>query len=204
MRPDIVPGARLPDYELPDQTGKHRKLSELQGDDPLVLVLSRGHFCPKDQRQHRNLVELWPELRVSYVRLVTISTSNLLETNEWRDGLGAQWPFLCDPGRKVQKDLDIQEYTDPHHDPMIPHTLVLAPGLEVFRIYLGYWYLGRPSNEELRADLRAVTRRIRPDWDPTDPALREAWARGEKARFWPYGRSLREVIAGDQPAPRKA
>ena len=204
MRPDIVPGARLPDYELPDQTGKHRKLSELQGDDPLVLVLSRGHFCPKDQRQHRNLVELWPELRVSYVRLVTLSTSNLLETNEWRDGLGAQWPFLCDPGRKVQKDLDIQEYTDPHHDPMIPHTLVLSPGLEVFRIYLGYWYLGRPSNEELRADLRAVTRRIRPDWDLSDPALREEWARGEKARFWPYGRSLREVIAGGEPAPRKA
>ena len=22
----------------------------------------------------------------------------------------------------MQKDLDIEEYTDPHHDPMIPHT----------------------------------------------------------------------------------
>jgi hypothetical protein len=30
-------------------------------------------------------------------------------------------------GRKVQKDLDIKEYTDPRHDPMIPHTLVLKP-----------------------------------------------------------------------------
>jgi peroxiredoxin len=198
MRPDIVPGAPFPDYELPDQTGRHRKLSELQGDDPLVLVLSRGHFCPKDQRQHRNLVELHPELVVSYVRLVTISTSNLLETNEWRDGLGAHWPFLCDPGRKVQRDLGIQEYTDPHHDPMIPHTLVLAPRLEVFRIYVGYWYLGRPSNEELRVDLRAVTRRIRPDWDPTEPGLRDAWERGDKARFWPYGKTLRQVLAGGE------
>jgi hypothetical protein len=86
---------------------------------------------------------------------------------------------------------------------MIPHTLVLAPALEVFRVYVGYWYLGRPSNEELRADLRAVTRRIRPDWDPSDPTLREAWARGDKARFWPYGRSMREVLGGGEQPPKK-
>jgi peroxiredoxin len=197
MRADIQPGARFPDYRLPDQTGRERTLSELQGEDPMILVLSRGHFCPKDQRQHRNLVELFPELKVGYTRLVTISTSNLLETNEWRDGLGAQWPFLSDTGRKVQKDLEIQEYTDPHHDPMIPHTLVLAPGLEVFRIYLGYWYWGRPSNEDLRHDLRELVRRIRPDWDLSDATLREEWARGAKARFWPYGRSMRQVLAGE-------
>jgi len=44
MRADIVPGARFPDYELPDQTGAPRKLSELQGADPMVVVLSRGGF----------------------------------------------------------------------------------------------------------------------------------------------------------------
>lgn len=38
MRPDIVAGAHFPDYELPDQRGKHRTLSELQQGDPLVLV----------------------------------------------------------------------------------------------------------------------------------------------------------------------
>jgi peroxiredoxin len=42
MRSDIQPGARFPDYELPDQTGRRRKLSDLQGDDPMVLLLSRG------------------------------------------------------------------------------------------------------------------------------------------------------------------
>jgi len=199
MRPDMKPGARIPDYQLPDHAGRQRKLSALQGDDPMILVLSRGHYCPKDQRQHRNLVALYPELKVGYVRIVTISTSNLLETNEWRDGLGAQWPFLSDAGRMVQKDLDIQEYTDPHHDPMIPHTLVLAPGLEIFRLYNGYWYWGRPSNEELRRDLRDLTRKIRPDWDLAGAELREAWARGEKERFWPYGKTLRQVFAESSP-----
>ncbi|MES1177735.1 MAG: hypothetical protein ABUL62_25645 [Myxococcales bacterium] len=31
MRADIVPGAIFPDYQLPDQHGKRRTLSELQG-----------------------------------------------------------------------------------------------------------------------------------------------------------------------------
>jgi hypothetical protein len=37
MRADIVPSAVFPDYELWDHRGKHRRLSELQGGDPLVL-----------------------------------------------------------------------------------------------------------------------------------------------------------------------
>lgn len=59
MRSDIVPGAVFPDYELPDHTTKRRKLSELQGQHPMVLVLSRGGYCPKDRRQAEGLDSLW-------------------------------------------------------------------------------------------------------------------------------------------------
>jgi len=196
MRSDITPGATFPDYELPDQSGRRRRLSEIQGTDPLIVVLSRGHFCPKDRRQLRNLVELYPEIKVAYTKVVTISTDNLLETNEMRDALGAAWPFLSDAGRVVQKDLDIAEYTDPSHDPMIPYTFVLGPGLRIHSIFNGYWYWGRPSNEDLRRDLHDVTRSIRPDWDLGAPGLREKWEQGQRDDdFWPYGRSMREVLA---------
>jgi len=47
MRSDVVPGGVFPDYELPDHTDKLRKLSELQGDDPLILTLARGPLLPK-------------------------------------------------------------------------------------------------------------------------------------------------------------
>jgi peroxiredoxin len=107
VRSDIVPGAVFPDYGLSDHRGKHRTLSELQGGDPLVLVLARGGFCPKERRQHEGLLQLHREMQVGYCRLVTISTDNLLETNEFRSGVGAQWTFLSDPGRTVQKDLDV-------------------------------------------------------------------------------------------------
>ena len=45
MRADIVAGAVLPDYELTDHTGKRRKLSDLQGPDPMVLV-QPGRILP--------------------------------------------------------------------------------------------------------------------------------------------------------------
>jgi peroxiredoxin len=194
MRADIVPGAKFPDYELTDHTTKRRKLSELQGSDPMVLVLSRGGFCPKDRRQTEGLLQLHRETEVGYCRLVTLSTDNLSATNENRSGVGANWTFLSDAGRTVQKDLDIAEYTDPVHDPMIPHTIVLEPGLVVFKIYNGYWFFGRPTVEELRQDLRAVTRKCRPDWDITSLELKAAWQRGEKDGFYPYGKSYAKVF----------
>jgi len=104
---------------------------------------------------------------------------------EYRLQVGARWPFLSDPERTVQKDLGIQEYTDPKHDPMIPHTLVLEPGLVIYKIYNGYFFWGRPSNEDLWRDLREIFRK-RPDYDPTAPGLRENWEEGDKSKHYPY------------------
>jgi peroxiredoxin len=197
MRADIVAGAKFPDYELTEHTGKRRKLSELQGIDPMILVLSRGGFCPKDRRQAEGLVQLHRELEVGYCKLVTISTDNLVETNEYRTGVDAHWPFLSDPGRIVQKDLDIAEYTDPQHNPMIPHALVLEPGLMIYKTYMGYWFFGRPTIEELRQDLRAVLKKCRADWDITSAEQKAAWQRGEKDKFYPYGKGYAKVF-GEQ------
>jgi hypothetical protein len=63
---------------------------------------------------------------------------------------------------------------------MIPHTLVLKPGLAIHRIYNGYWFWGRPSFYDL---LRAVSSEIRPDRDPSKPGLREAWDAGDYSNF---------------------
>jgi peroxiredoxin len=183
MRSDIVPGGIFPDYELPDHTGKLRKLSELQGDDPLILTLARGHYCPKEHQQHLELAAFYPKIAVAYTQVVTIATDDHHTLQEFRASVGAQWTFLSDPGRTIQKDLDIQEYTDPEHNPMIPHTLVLKPGLVIYSIYNGYWFWGRPSIADLWRDLRAATSEIRPDWDLSTPGLREAWNAGDFSRF---------------------
>ena len=115
--------------------------------------------------------------------MVLISTDNQLNINEFRDALGATWPFLSDPDRVIQKDLDIKEFTDEPHDPMIPHTFVLGPGLRIFKVYNGYWYWGRPTMAELHVDLRALFQKIRPDFDLASPGLKEAWDRGDRDQF---------------------
>jgi hypothetical protein len=52
VRTDIKPGGTFPDYALPDHTNTVRKLSDLQGDDPLVLTLARGNYCPKEHKEY--------------------------------------------------------------------------------------------------------------------------------------------------------
>ena len=202
MRPDIVPGATFPDYELPDHTETPRRLSEIQGDDPLILTLARGHYCPKEHQQHLQLAAFYPQINVAYTQVATIATDDHHTIQEFRNSVGAQWPFLSDPGRIVQKDLDIQEYTDVANDPMIPHTLVLKPGLVVHSIYNGYWFWGRPSVEDIRRDLRAATAEIRADWDLGRPGLREAWDAGDLSAFHGWSRWGPERVTSARGAER--
>lgn len=194
MRADIKPGATFPDYELPDHMGRKRKLSFLQGDDPMIVTLLRGMFCPKDRHFLHSLVEFSPRLSVGYATMVSITTDNFMGINELRQGVNAQWPFLYDEKRIIQKDLEVQEYTDPMHDPMIPYTFVLEPGLKIFKIYNGYWYWGRPTTHELHMDLRQITEKIRVDWKIDTPEMRKKWEKGDTSEFFPYGLPMKRFI----------
>jgi peroxiredoxin len=104
----------------------------------LILTLSRGHYCPKQHQQNLDLAAFYPKIAVAYTQIVRISTDDHHTLQGFRASVGAQRTFLSDPDRTVQKDLDIAEYTDPEHNPIIPHTLVLKAGLIMHRIYNGY------------------------------------------------------------------
>jgi peroxiredoxin len=195
MRPDLVPGAVLPDFALPDHTDTVRKLSEIQGDDPMILTLARGHYCPKEHHQHLELAAHQAKFAVAYTQIATIATDDHHTLQEFRLSVGAQWPFHTDPARIVQTELDIKEYTDPEKNPMIPHTLVLNPGLVIHRIYNGYWFWGRPSFYDLWRDLREASSEARPDWDLATPGLREAWEAGDYSHFHGWNKRTQEQIA---------
>jgi peroxiredoxin len=195
MPSPLALGSTIPDFELPDHTGTSRTLSEIQRDDPMVLTLARGHYCPKEHQQHLELALHQAKFEVAYTRLATISTDVHHTSQEFRASVGAQWPFLSDPERVVQRALDIAEYTDPENNPMIPHTLVLEPGLVVARVYNGYWFWGRPSFYDLWRDLRELFATIRPDWDLATPGLLEAWDSGDYAPFHGWDRRTPDQVA---------
>lgn len=110
------------------------------------------------------VAELQPELIVNYCKLVVVSVDPPMLQHEIRDGLGATFPFLSDGEKKVITDLDIVDTTDPEHSPVaIPYTFVLDRDRIIYKIYNGWWFVGRPTVEDLRMDFRALLSR-RPDW----------------------------------------
>ena len=159
----------FPDFELPDQNGKIRKLSSFtkQGEAdkrygfkdgyPVIVVFSRGFFCPRDQQQFRTLVDFQNELKVNFCNLVSVSADEPIISAAFRSGLNANWPFLSDVERKVIKQLNILDETEGEYAyRSLPFTFVLKPNLEIYKVYNGWYFVGRPTIEELRQDLRAI------------------------------------------------
>src|SRR5436309_2148695 len=183
MSKGLEVGAALPDFELSDDEGTLHRLSELQGEDLMVLQLGRGEHCPRERQQHRELVQFHQWCAVAFTQLVTVLPNNAHETNKLKITTGAYWPFLCDEQLEVQEALDIKEYTDTHHPATVPHTLVLGPGLTIEKVYVGYWFWGRPSPYQLWEDLQSLAQRTYADFDPTTAEARSAWtaARREAA-----------------------
>jgi hypothetical protein len=64
---------------------------------------------------------------------------------------------------------------DDHHTASVPHTVILGPKLEIFKIYCGFWFYGRPSVYDLWADLRDLRKKFDYNFDPLAPGVREEW-----------------------------
>ncbi len=165
----LRPGDAFHDFELPDHSKRPRRLSgftrpgsldqRLGFDDgyPLILVFGRGFFCPRDQEQMRGLVRFQSELAVNYCKLVSVSADPPMVAAAFRAGLGARWPFLSDENREVIGRVGILDETEGEYAGVSrPFTFVLRPDLEIHKVYDGWFFVGRPTLEELRHDLREI------------------------------------------------
>jgi peroxiredoxin len=115
--------------------------------------------------QLRHYVKLQEELTINYCKLAVCCVDSPEVNDAFRTGLGAQFPFLSDHERKVVTLLEMTETSKSRGVTAMPHTFSLMPDLTIDNLYNGYWYLGRPTLDELRADLRAMLRKVRPDYE---------------------------------------
>jgi peroxiredoxin len=176
-------GDTFPDVRLPDETGALHRLSELQGSDVLVLCLGRGEHCPRERQHQRELLRFDEWASVAFTRLVTVLPNDLHEVSKLKISTGAHWTFLADADLELQTLLGIREYTDEHRPATVPHTVILSSGLRIEKVYVGYWFWGRPSPYQLWQDLQEILPRFTPDFDPTTVEARAAWeARRRPAR----------------------
>ncbi len=169
MTTTLTIGDTFPNVELPNHENEVVKISSLTQPAlvdqylgftdgyPLIVVFYRGFFCPRDRQQLPQLVQFQNELAVNYCKLVTISVDPPIVQAAFRAGLGAQWQFLCDEARSLVKQINILDETEGEYAyrPQ-PYTFVLHPGLTVHKIYNGWFFVGRPTIEELRQDLRTI------------------------------------------------
>ena len=121
----------------------------------------------------RHFTQWQDELQVNYCKLAVISTDPPEVSAAFRTGLGASFTFLSDHGRKAIRQLDMVEVTPPdfkHGLLALPYTFSLAPDLTIHKIYNGWWFVGRPTLEELRQDLRELMSR-RDDYTYSGPSL---------------------------------
>jgi hypothetical protein len=80
------------------------------------------------------------------------------------------------------------------HNPMIPHMIVLEPNLVIYKIYMGYWFFARSTVEELRLDLREVTRKCS-RIGTLQRLMKAAWEQGRKELFWSYGKTFVQALS---------
>jgi len=106
---------------------------------------------------------------------------------EFRASVDTLWTVLSDPDQPVQKDLDIQEYTDPEHNPMM---LGNSPHLQRLLVFGA----ARPSSTS--GTTRAVTSEICRDWDLSAPGLREAWNAGDFSPTYGWNKSAKAGPVG--------
>ena len=156
---------------------REHRLSELQGDDLLVLHLSRGEHCPRERMHHREMLRFHEWSRVAFTELVTIMPNDPHDVFQLKISTGAHWTFLSDEGLETQHALRHRRVHGPpprlrrrpaHAHPLprpgdregLRRLLVLGPALQRAAV-------GGPAAR--------CSRRTKADFDPTTPEARMAW-----------------------------
>lgn len=117
--------------------------------------------------QLRHLVHLQEDLGPSYCKLAVVSVDSPAVNAALRAGLGASFPFLSDQNFNAIEALDIVDTSDKKHGTIaIPYAFALLPDLTVHNLYCGWYYVSRPTNQELREDMRGMIQKTRADYDP--------------------------------------
>lgn len=75
----------------------------------------------------------------------------------FKAGLGARFPFLSDSELQLIDALGIRETTDKRHGPLpVPFTFAILPDLTIHKIFNGWYFVGRPTPDELRLTIREM------------------------------------------------
>jgi peroxiredoxin Q/BCP len=89
-------GDRAPDFTLPDQDGRQRKLSDLLAGEALILYFYPADFTPGCTREACDLRDLHTQILGAGLRVVGISPQSVDSHRRFRDEFGLPFTLLSD------------------------------------------------------------------------------------------------------------
>ncbi|UQX86819.1 peroxiredoxin [Jatrophihabitans telluris] len=117
-------GDQIADFELPDQNGKNRQLSELLLDGPVVLFFYPAAMtggCTKESCHFRDLAA---EFAALGAQRVGISTDSIATQKQFAELNGFDYPLLSDADGAVAKQFGVKRRFGPL--PVKRHTFVIG------------------------------------------------------------------------------
>lgn len=101
-------GEQAPDFELPDETGRMRKLSELLAAGPVVLYFYPAAMTAGCTRESCHFRDLGAEFAAVGATRVGISADAVERQKEFSDKHSFDFPLLSDPDRRVAEAFGVK------------------------------------------------------------------------------------------------
>jgi len=151
-------GDLMPNFVLPDETGRLVDLSEELAKGPHVIVFHRGHWCPYCRLSICGMAEIQDE--VAPARIIAISAERSQFTNILKKEAGGNFPLLTDMDAGYALSLGIAIVVD--HSMA---SLIDSAGWDVPR-YQGTsgWVLPVPAVFVVGTDRRIVAAHVDADY----------------------------------------
>jgi peroxiredoxin len=111
-------GQRIPDFELPDATGRTVRSADLLAKGPLVLSFYRGHWCPYCNLELKALQRRLPEIRAKGATLVGISPQTPDQSLSTQQKNELEFPVLSDRGNQVARRFGLAFKLDASLEPI--------------------------------------------------------------------------------------
>lgn len=131
--PSVQPGDAAPDFELPDQDGRQRRLSELAGGHPVVLFFYPAALTMGCTIESCHFRDLGQEFEALGARRVGISADPVEKQKRFADKHGFDYPLLSDPDGAVATQFGVRRrFTG--LTPTRRTTFVIGPDLRILDV----------------------------------------------------------------------
>ena len=102
------PGDKAPDFELPDQDGTNRRLSELAANGPVVLFFYPAAMTAGCTRESCHFRDLSGEFAAVGAQIVGISADGVDKQQQFATKHSFGYPLLSDTDRKVAEAFGVK------------------------------------------------------------------------------------------------